>query len=173
MNGEGRREIIGLGLGRWRGRPLALILLWGGILVNVGLILVFKLDADPGYPLGLSFLTFQVIAYWLEVQSGKVEREQNLLDFSFFLLLFPKIPVGPIVRYSQLRESVHAVRVDPMEAAAGLRRFILGLAKKVHRAGISRQESGQNPDGRGFSGAIGTQKSDNNVKIIGFGVRAA
>lgn len=123
--------LVGLGLVRWRGRLLARILLWGGIFVNVGLIVFFKLAGGLAYPLGLSFLTFQVIAYWLEVQSGKVEAERNLLDFSFFLLLFPKIPVGPIVRYSQLSEQVHSLRWNLEDAAEGLRRFIRGLAKKV------------------------------------------
>ncbi len=123
--------LIGLGLRRWSGQLPARILLWGGIIVNVGLIVYFKLAGGTGYPLGLSFLTFQVIAYWLEIQSQKVEAERNLLDFSFFLLLFPKIPVGPIVRYSQLREQVHSLHWDPEVAADGLRRFIRGLAKKV------------------------------------------
>jgi alginate O-acetyltransferase complex protein AlgI len=123
--------LIGLGLAHFRGRSLARFLLWGGILVNVGLIVSFKLIPGISYPLGLSFLTFQVIAYWLEIQGGKVENERNLLDFSFFLLLFPKMPVGPIVRYSQLRDSVRSIRIEPEDAAEGLRRFIRGLAKKV------------------------------------------
>jgi len=119
------------GISRWLNQRLALYLLWMGILANVTLLIVFKLWIGIKYPLGLSYLTFQVIAYLFEVYNNKVESEQNLIRFSFYLLLFPKIPVGPITRYSQLQDQVQNIHIEPQDVADGLRRFIVGFAKKA------------------------------------------
>jgi alginate O-acetyltransferase complex protein AlgI len=64
------------------------------------------------------------MAYLFEVHNDKVEPEKDVITFSFYLLLFPKIPVGPITRYSQLREQIQNLRVEPQDVANGLRRFI-------------------------------------------------
>src|SRR4030095_5335698 len=122
---------VGMGINRWSGQRTALLLLWVGILVNVTLLLGFKLWTDIKYPLGLSYLTFQVIAYFFEIYSKKIDYEKDFLNFSFYLLLFPKIPVGPITRYSQLREQIQNIQVKPSDLAAGIRRYIIGFAKKV------------------------------------------
>ncbi len=110
---------------------LAKYLLWAGILANVALLIGFKLWTGVKYPLGLSYVTFQVIAYLFEVYNNKVESETNLVNFSFYLLLFPKIPVGPITRYSQLRDQIQNIHIEPVDVAEGLRRFIVGFAKKA------------------------------------------
>ena len=60
-----------------------------------------------------------------------MEGERNLIYFSFYLLLFPKIPVGPITRYSQLQDQIRNIHVEPQDVADGLRRFIAGFAKKT------------------------------------------
>jgi len=120
-----------LGIKRWIDQRISLFLLWVGILLNITLLIGFKLWAGIGYPLGLSYITFQVIAYFFEVYSEKVESERSLIDFSFYLLLFPKIPVGPITRYSQLQSQIKYIQIAPLDVADGLRRFIVGFAKKV------------------------------------------
>lgn len=119
------------GISQWRHQKLALFLLWFGILANIALLIGFKLWSGVKYPLGLSYVTFQVIAYLFEVYNNKVDSETNLINFSFYLLLFPKIPVGPITRYSQLRDQIQNIHVEPLDVADGLRRFIVGFAKKV------------------------------------------
>jgi len=119
------------GINQWRYQKLALYLLWFGVLANVALLIGFKLWTGVKYPLGLSYVTFQVLAYLFEVYNNKVESETNLINFSFYLLLFPKIPVGPITRYSQLRDQIQNVHVEPLDVADGLRRFIVGFAKKA------------------------------------------
>ena len=123
--------LAALGINRWRNQSLSLYLLWAGILTNVALIIGFKLWADVKYPLGLSYITFQVIAYFFEVYNNKVDSEKNLVNFAFYLLLFPKIPVGPITRYSQLRDQIQNIHIEPQDVAEGLRRFIIGFAKKA------------------------------------------
>jgi len=122
---------VALGIDRWRNQRGSIILLWAGIFVNISLLIGFKLWTGVKYPLGLSYVTFQVIAYLFEVYNNKVESERNLINFSFYLLLFPKIPVGPITRYSQLRDQIQNIHVEPLDVAEGLRRFIIGFAKKA------------------------------------------
>jgi alginate O-acetyltransferase complex protein AlgI len=124
-------HLLAVGIDHWRGRSMSLVLLWLGVVINIGLILGFKISANLNYPLGLSYVTFQALAYLFEVRKGLIENERNLLRFSFYLLLFPKLPVGPIVRYSQVRNQIAELKTDPLETANGLRRFIRGLAKKV------------------------------------------
>jgi alginate O-acetyltransferase complex protein AlgI len=123
--------LLGRGINHWRGSRPALLLLWLGILVNVVLLVGFKLWTGVKYPLGLSYVTFQVIAYLVEVYGRESEYEKDLLAFSFYLLLFPKIPVGPITRYRQLREQIQNIQVAPEDLAEGIRRFIRGIAKKA------------------------------------------
>ncbi len=119
------------GINQWRDQRLAIYLLSVGVLANIALLIGFKLWAGVKYPLGLSYVTFQVIAYLFEVYNHKVESEKDLINFSFYLLLFPKIPVGPITRYSQLRDQIQNLHVEPLDVADGLRRFIVGFAKKA------------------------------------------
>ena len=123
--------LAALGINHWRDQRLSLFLLWAGILANVVLLIGFKLWTTIKYPLGLSYVTFQLIAYFFEVYNNKVAAEKNIIYFSFYLLLFPKIPVGPITRYSQLREQIQNIHVEPQAMADGLRRFIIGFAKKA------------------------------------------
>jgi alginate O-acetyltransferase complex protein AlgI len=123
--------LLAQGIDRWRGQRPSFILLWIGILVNIALLVGFKLWTGVKYPLGLSYVTFQVIAYLAEVHGKAGESEKDILSFSFYLLLFPKIPVGPITRYRQLREQIHNIQIEPQDVADGIRRFIRGFAKKA------------------------------------------
>lgn len=121
----------GWGIQRWQGTRVASSLVWLGVLVNVGVLVGFKFWDVEKYPLGLSYITFQALAYLFEVNGGKVEREGNVFFFAFYLLFFPKLPVGPIVRYSQVRDQIRDLQVQPDDVAEGLRRFIVGFAKKA------------------------------------------
>ena len=123
--------LLGLGISRWRQSRWALAMLWSAVVANVGLVIGFKLWGGGAYPLGLSYVTFQVMADLIEVYKKRVECEHDILRFAFYLLLFPKLPVGPIVRYSSIKDQVGTLQVAPNEAAEGLRRFLRGLAKKV------------------------------------------
>lgn len=119
------------GMDRWRAKPASGLLLWVGIILNVGLLIAYKQLPGQSYPLGLSYLTFQAIAYLIEVHGRRLPDDGNLLTFSSYLLLFPKIPAGPIARYSQMQAQLASLRPDANDVADGLRRFIRGLAKKA------------------------------------------
>ena len=84
-------------------------------------------------PLGISFFTFQQIAYAMEVHAGKVKRHR-FLDYAFCVAFFPHLVAGPIVNYSELipqlrRPGVFAFR--QMDFLVGLSVFLIGLAKKA------------------------------------------
>jgi alginate O-acetyltransferase complex protein AlgI len=125
-----------------------------GLVVNVGLLAAFKLFAAYGmdlfsglapifperlngwltsltFPLGLSYVSFQIISYLLDVNKKAVKPERSLVNFAFYILMFPKLLVGPIVRYRSLAESLPAPTLDPNQVADGVRRFLRGFAKKV------------------------------------------
>lgn len=123
--------LLSVGISRWNGQALASVLLWGGILANVALIVFYKLSLNTSYPFGLSYLSFQSIATLVESRKSVSGQKEDFLAFSFYFLLFPKIPVGPITRYSQIREQITYLNPEPEIMADGLRRFIRGLAKKV------------------------------------------
>jgi alginate O-acetyltransferase complex protein AlgI len=118
-------------LDRWRGTRLSFFTLWGGIIVIIALLVGFKLWAEVDYPLGLSYVAFQIIAYFVDAYKSGDNSEKDFLKFSFYLLLFPKIPVGPIVPYRLVKAQIAELRSDPQDMADGLRRFVKGFAKKV------------------------------------------
>ena len=82
-------------------------------------------------PIGISFYTFQVISYVIDVYRGTVAAQKSYIDMAMYISMFPQLIAGPIVRYSdiegQLRTREHSAR----KAAQGIRRFIIGLSKKV------------------------------------------
>ncbi|OIQ72290.1 peptidoglycan O-acetyltransferase [mine drainage metagenome] len=83
-------------------------------------------------PLGISFITFQKIAFLVDVQAGRVSRF-SLADYGLFVLFFPQLIAGPIVHYREMMPQFRAApcRYDPENVAVGISLFFFGLAKKV------------------------------------------
>ena len=121
---------LGYGIDYFRNRKPGQVFLWVGILINIGVLFGFKV-VDVKYPLGLSYIIFQVVAYLLEIHHRKVAVEKNILYFSFYILLFPKILVGPITRYSSLAKDIRELKPTALDVADGIRRFMQGVSKKV------------------------------------------
>lgn len=82
-------------------------------------------------PPGLSFFTFVAIAYLVDVYRGEAEAIRNPVHATNFFLLFPKFLAGPIARYRDIGAQLADRRVDGELFATGVRRFIIGLGKKV------------------------------------------
>ena len=82
-------------------------------------------------PIGISFYTFQIISYVIDVYNGKVKVQKNIINLATYISLFPQLVAGPIVRYQtvekELDDRVHSFN----NFAYGIRRFSIGLAKKV------------------------------------------
>ncbi|MCM1150217.1 MAG: MBOAT family protein [Butyricicoccus sp.] len=82
-------------------------------------------------PIGISFYTFQILSYDIDVYRGRVGVQRNPLDFFMYVTLFPQLIAGPVVRYQSIAGELAGRRHSLAGAAAGVRRFCLGLAKKV------------------------------------------
>ena len=82
-------------------------------------------------PIGISFYTFQILSYTVDVYRQDVKAQRNLIDLAAYVALFPQLIAGPIVRYSDIAEQLKG-RIHTMDKTAqGIRRFILGLGKKI------------------------------------------
>jgi alginate O-acetyltransferase complex protein AlgI len=82
-------------------------------------------------PLGISFYTFQTMAYTIDVYRGKFPAERNLIDFGAFVCLFPQLIAGPIVTYGDIRLALKAKSVAFDRFGEGFSIFLSGLAMKV------------------------------------------
>lgn len=131
--------VMGYGIDRWRGKKTSQIFLGIGITLIVILLITYKAFSERVYPLGLSYLTFQGIAYLIESFKKVDNYEKDLLKFSFYFFMFPKIPIGPIIRYSQVKDDLFNIKTEPSNVADGLRRFIRGFAKKALIADVLAQ----------------------------------
>ena len=82
-------------------------------------------------PIGISFYTFQIISYVVDVWRGTVPAQKNLINLAAYIAMFPQLIAGPIVRYADVREQLNTRRTTGQDLAAGLSRFVAGLSKKV------------------------------------------
>lgn len=82
-------------------------------------------------PIGISFYTFQIISYEIDVYNKKVNVQGNLLKYFLYVFLFPQLIAGPIVRYQDVNKEIDNRNVTFEMFASGVRRFIIGLSKKV------------------------------------------
>ena len=90
----------------------------------------FKL-LNIALPIGISFYTFQIISYVIDVYRGKVKVQKNFLKLATYVSLFPQLIAGPIVRYEVIEDELDNRKHSFENFALGTRRFTIGLAKKV------------------------------------------
>jgi alginate O-acetyltransferase complex protein AlgI len=81
--------------------------------------------------LGLSYITFQVISYLVDVSRGTILAEKDIVKFTAYILFFPKLVSGPITRYKQFREQISTLDPTVVDIAGGLRRVLLGVVKRI------------------------------------------
>ncbi|RUS45046.1 MBOAT family protein [Cohnella sp. AR92] len=86
---------------------------------------------DLPLPIGISFYTFQSMSYIVDVYRGTARAQRNWIDFGAFVALFPQLVAGPIVQYGSVAEQLKDRKVTVELFAEGVRRFTVGLAKKV------------------------------------------
>ena len=82
-------------------------------------------------PVGISFYTFQCLSYTIDVYRGNVSAQRSLVQFACYVALFPQLIAGPIVRYVDVAKELESRSHSWENAAYGLRRFLVGLGKKV------------------------------------------
>ena len=95
----------------------------------------FKL-LNIALPIGISFYTFQIISYIIDVYKGKVKVQKSFLKLATYVSLFPQLIAGPIVRYEVIENELDNRKHSFEDFSIGVRRFTIGLAKKVLIANI-------------------------------------
>ena len=102
------------------------------IVDNVNAALQLNLDfIDVVMPIGISFYTFQAISYLIDVYRREVEAQEDINKLALYIVLFPQLVAGPIVKYHDVCEQIDDRKVTFADVSFGLKRFIIGLAKKV------------------------------------------
>ncbi len=119
-----------------------------GIIYNVGQLIIFKytdffifnineiLNANLPFlyivmPIGISFYTFQALGYLVDVYNKKHEPASSLLELMTYISLFPQLIAGPIVRYDTVKDELKNKDISIDNFGCGVKRFIIGLSKKV------------------------------------------
>ena len=87
-------------------------------------------------PIGISFYTFQILSYVIDVYLGKVKVQKNPFTLGTYIVLFPQLIAGPIVRYSDIEKQLVNRTHNFDKFADGIRRFIYGLSKKILLANV-------------------------------------
>ena len=131
--------------GNWKGRKFFLLF---SVVLSLGLLAVFKyadffvgsFNAVTGLslpllrlalPIGISFYTFQCLSYVIDVYRGNVPAQKNILSFGAYVALFPQLIAGPIVRYADVASQLESRRTTREDVVCGVRRFLVGLGKKI------------------------------------------
>ncbi len=143
---------VGLLIHKYRESSGAGIALGIGVGLNLLIIVIFKysnfifeninflrsnLEYDPiniGHiilPIGISFYTFQAISYLIDLYRRQVEVQKNFADLALYIFLFPQLIAGPIIRYHDIAAQIKTRSNNLDNFVEGIKRFVLGLAKKV------------------------------------------
>ena len=118
------------------------------IVFNIGLLFSFKYvnffinninalfslsidNINLSLPIGISFYTFQILSYVIDVYRKKVNVQRNIIKLATYISAFPQLIAGPIVRYSDIEKELNERTSTSEDINYGIKRFILGLAKKV------------------------------------------
>ena len=87
-------------------------------------------------PIGISFYTFQILSYVVDVYRGEVPAQKSFLKLGTYIAMFPQLIAGPIVRYAEIAPQLDARETTFEDIAAGAGRFVIGLSKKVLLANV-------------------------------------
>ena len=151
--------VCGLLIEKFKGKTASKVTLVFSCLISLGMLGYFKyadffitnFNAVTGLslpllkialPIGISFYTFQILSYTVDVYRGTVPAQRNFINLAAYVTMFPQLIAGPIVRYSdvekQLTERTHSIA----KASEGVRRFVSGLSKKIFIANILGELAG-------------------------------
>ena len=140
--------LCGLAIGRAESRTVRKVWLTVSVVIGIALLTVFKyadffiqsFAAVTGLsvpllklalPIGISFYTFQCMSYAVDVYRGTAKAQKDPIAFGAYVALFPQLIAGPIVRYVDIARELENRTTTPDDAMAGIRRFLIGLGKKI------------------------------------------
>ena len=138
----------GLGIGAAKKQSFRKLWLILSIVVSLGFLVVFKYlgffaenfaaltglsvpTLQIALPIGISFYTFQCLSYTVDVYRGTAQVQKNPINFGAYVALFPQLIAGPIVRYVDVQKQLCSRQHTWEDAAVGMRRFLVGLSKKI------------------------------------------
>ena len=107
---------------------------YGFLVNNLNAILPFEIPyRELSLPIGISFYTFQTLSYTIDVYRREVKTEHNIIDFGAYVVMFPQLIAGPIVKYRDVSAQLHVYkhRYSLQQIEEGMTLFTFGLAKKV------------------------------------------
>ena len=108
------------------------VLLFTALFYDFGMLFFFKYSGmTEKLPLGISFYTFQIAAYVIDVYWKKVPEERSFINLGTYLTMFPQLIAGPIVNYAEVNKSLRKRTVTFAEFEQGIRILIIGLGAKV------------------------------------------
>ena len=145
--------VFGILIEKFRDTPWAKVCMIGSVAISLGLLGYFKyanffltnFSAATGIslpllkvalPIGISFYTFQLVSYIIDVYWGKVAAQKNFISLATYITMFPQLIAGPIVRYSDVEKQLKHRDINVEKIAYGIRRFALGLGKKILIANV-------------------------------------
>lgn len=140
--------ILGLLIEKFRGKVLSKISITLSIVFSLGALGYFKYAdffitnfnkvtglsmelLNIALPIGISFYTFQILSYTVDVYRGDVAAQKNPITLGAYITLFPQLIAGPIVRYSDVEKQLLSRTHSFEKVSLGIRRFIIGLSKKI------------------------------------------
>ena len=138
--------LIGMAMERYERKKKELLIL--DIVLNLGMLGYFKYfnfflrivyniagkeytELDISLPIGISFFTFQILSYIIDLYRGKYSAQKNLIHLALYISFFPQLIAGPIVKYKDINDQLIHRETNPGKTAEGIRRFIYGMGKKV------------------------------------------
>lgn len=102
------------------------------IIGNIGVLAFFKIvSGKTGIPLGISFYTFQMMSYLIDVYRGEQRKETSFVRLATYVTMFPQLISGPIVSYGEVRDSLRERSFSAETLEEGMKVFTVGLAFKV------------------------------------------
>ena len=105
------------------------------ILINLakipGLYFMKSFDLKPSLPLGISFYTFQIVSYLIDVYRSSIKAERRLSQLATYLCMFPQLIAGPILIYSKVEEELSNRHETIDDVVRGVKIFVVGLAMKM------------------------------------------
>lgn len=107
------------------------------IISNINMVLHSNIDlVKLSLPIGISFYTFQMISYIIDVYRGEAKVQKSFLKLATYVALFPQLIAGPIVRYTTIEDELDNRKYSFDNFSNGVRRFIIGLSKKILVANV-------------------------------------
>lgn len=101
-------------------------------IANVTRILPLNVELpNIALPIGISFFTFQIMSYVIDVYWGNVKAQKNIFNLGLYISFFPQLIAGPIVRYLDIEKMINSRSVDRDQIYLGIKKFMLGFSKKI------------------------------------------